>query len=732
VRHLRGLFSKLRTLFTNARVEEELEREIVSHLALIEDDFRQRGMSQEQARLAARRVYGGVEQAKQLHRDERSILWFERIRQNLRYALRQLRKSPGFAITVLLTLALGIGANTAIYTVVYATLLAPLPYPDPNQLVSVFSKGHGSISAQDYIDWKQHSSVFQDLNAWTAGSAHSFNIATQDEPAYISGMTVTPGYFQMLGSHFYLGRDFLPEEGQTGKDRVVILTHGLWKRLGANPSILGMVMRMNDEGYTVVGVLAPGPADHGPGQVIVPLAFKPEQLNYKFAWVLVRGRLKSGISLHQAQANMDAVTASIGKIHPERRDWGALVVPLKNDFVTSDQKLTLWLLMGAVGFILLIACMNTTNLLLAKGTSRQKEMAVRGSLGATRRIIFSQLLTEGLLLAILGGILGLGTGFVLLRGLVAMMPPGTIAAGADLHLNLNVLFYILAATSLAGLIFGCAPAWYASRIDPAETLKDGGSSGTGAGRHRLRKALVVGEFAIALTLLAGAGRTIHSFWNLTHVDVGISADHVLTFHLQVPDSRPKDPERIVAYYHRVLDRIRSVPGASHAAATDGTPLNYDNWILPFSIAGRPGFADATQRPVANVQVVTPDYFQTFGIHLAKGRMITDPDCKRGLGTGRGRISARSSWSFPCKLYDAEPALWRRNCGRSYVRRGGIHSSNCSVTRMLRACTSCSVCPSYASTKDRVSAVLSITMEQHLQASAIFRLSIASSISAVLL
>jgi putative ABC transport system permease protein len=324
VTHLRRFFSKLGSHFRNARVEEELEREIASHLTLLEDDFRQRGMSQEDARLAARRTYGGVEQTKQLHRNERTILWLEQTGQNLRYGFRQLRKSPGLTITVLLAVALGIGANTAIFTVVYATLLAPLPYSHPDRLVAVFSKNQGPISAEDFIDWKQQNVVFQDLQTWTSGPAFSFNVATRDQPEYVSGMKVTPGYYRMLGSHFYLGGDFAPEERQLGRDRVVILTHALWNRLGANPAIIGTTMHMNGEVYTVVGVLAPGSADQGFGQVIVPLVFKPEELNYKFHWIFATGRLKPGVSLQQAQTNMNTVTDRIGKIHPERRGRSAL------------------------------------------------------------------------------------------------------------------------------------------------------------------------------------------------------------------------------------------------------------------------------------------------------------------------------------------------------------------------------------------------------------------------
>ena len=236
----------------------------------------------------------------------------------------------------------------------------------------------------------------------------------------------------------------------------------------------------------------------------------------------------------------------------------------------KERILTLWLLFGAVGFVLLIACVNVANLLLAKSMTRQKEMAVRGSLGATPRTIFAQLLTESLLLAIAGGALGIGVGYAMLRGLIAAVPPDVLPSEADFSLNIPILLFTLLATTLAGLLFGCAPAWYASRVDPAEALKEGGRSGMGAARHRLRRVLVVGEFALALALLAGAGLAIHSFWNLLRVDLGVRSDHVLTFFLNVPDSRPKDPALITTYYRQLLDRIASVPGVSHVSAETGT------------------------------------------------------------------------------------------------------------------------------------------------------------------
>lgn len=545
---------------------------------------------------------------------------------NLRYSARTLWKNPGLTLTVLLTLALGIGANTAIFTVDYATLLAPLPYPEPDQLVVVWSKiqtFHNGISAGDFTDWKRENSSFQDINAFTGGS---FNIASKDQPENIDGRQVTTGFYKMAGRPFFLGRDFLPEEGVEGKDHVVILTHKLWAHLGSNAKIIGQSMRINGEPYTVVGVLSPGLDDRAQAQLAVPLVFKPEQLNHDFHWLLSIARLKPGVTVQQAQADMDSVATHIAQANPKsNKGWGVFVEPLKNDFLPSERKQTLWLLLGAVAFILLIACVNVANLLLARGLARQKELAVRSALGASRRTIFEQLITESLLLAITGGFLGVGVGFAMLQGLIAIMPRGTLPDEADLHLNIPILLFTLAATTFAGLLFGSAPAWYASRVDPGESLKEGNRTGVGAGRHRLRQTLVIGEFALALALLTGAGLAIHSFLNLLRVDLGLRTDHVLTFYLPVPDSRPKDPEKIIAYYKQILSSVNAVPGVTSSSAMTGLPLFGAGFGMPFTIVGKPAFNDPSMRPNTGFGMVTPDFFKTFGVRMVNGRSFTDQD-----------------------------------------------------------------------------------------------------------
>jgi putative ABC transport system permease protein len=626
MRGIRRFFIRLVSSGTRLRDEERLRQEVEGHLAQLVAENLRAGLSPVEARRRAVLKFGAVESIKEDYRDQRSLPFVETLFQDIRYGLRQLRKNPGLTLTVLLTLALGIGANTAIFTVDYATLLAPLPYPEAGQLVMVWSKMQGSrnpVSAPDFTDWKRQSSAFQDLNAQTG---RSFNVATRDQPEQMEGRITTPGLYRMLGVVFALGRDFLPEEGQPGRDHVIILTHKLWERLGGDPNVLGTSVRIDGEPYTVVGVFAPGLTDRGQGEFAVPLAFRPEQFIRDMHWIDVLGRLKPGVSIKQAQADMNAVAARLAAIYPAtNKGWGAVVEPLKNDFIPRNRIMTLWLLAGAVVFVLLIACANVANLLLARSMTRQKEMAVRSALGAKSASIFAQLITESLLLAVVGGALGIACGYSMLRGLIAVMPPDTLPSEADLRLNFPVLLFTLAATSVAGLLFGCAPAWYAAHVDPADALKEGGRSGTGAVRHRLRRTLVVAEFAMTLTLLTGAGLAIHSFWNLMRVDLGVRTDHTFTFSLPVPDSRLNNPEQMVAYYRGILSSIAAVPGVSSVSAETGTPLEGTGFSMFFAVAGQAASTDAAERTGGGFEMITPDYFRTFGIRIVKGRAFTDQD-----------------------------------------------------------------------------------------------------------
>jgi len=536
-----------------------------------------------------------------------------------------LRKSPGTTAAVVATLMLGIGATTAIYTVVYAVLLAPLPYPHPEQLMMVWSRvngGRNPMSAGDFLDWKEQNKAFQQLCAFTGASV---NLATQGQPEPIDALRATPGWFSMQGIPFLMGRDLLSEEGVPGRDHEVVLTYRLWKRLGADRTVLDHPMRIDGVPYTVVGVLSAGVGDRFTFELAVPLAFQPEQINHDYHWLLAMGRLKPGVTQEQAQADMDGVTSNLAAAYPTtNKGWGASVEPLKNDFLPPERIRNLWLLLGAVGFVLLIACVNIANLLLAKGASRQREIAIRSSVGASRRQVFTQFLTESLVLALLGGGLGVGLGMGLLRAVLRIVPDGILPSEANFQLDTHVLLVTLVATTLAGIVFGCAPAWYASRVDPGEFLKDGGRSATGAGSHRLRRALIMGEFALALSLLAGAGLAMHSFWNLSRVDLGVQTDHVLTFRLVQPQGRFRNAGEMFIYNQRILSAIRSVSGVSAVASVTGVPLRFHSDGMTVKVVGVT-YADRSQQPGAGFQSISPDYLKTFGIQLLKGRAFNDQD-----------------------------------------------------------------------------------------------------------
>src|SRR6266536_992152 len=549
------------------------------------------------------------------------------LKQNLTYSIRALFKTPGFTLTGVLTLALGIGATTAIFSVVYA-VFEPMPYPKPDQLVMVWSKVRGqrnSVPAGDYFDWKQRSRSFQGMSGWTGAS---FNVSTADRPEQVTGSKRTPGFFTMEGLPMLLGRDFLPADGKPGKEHVVILSNRLWSQhFGADRDIIGKDIRMNGEPYTVVGVMPPGIHDRFNSQLWVPLALKPEQITHDSQFMPVMARLKDGVSLEQAQAELNGIASQLQDEHPDSNANRAVSVePLHLNFLTDATRRNLWLLLGAVGFLLLIACVNVANLLLARGTSRQREVAVRAALGASRMRLFAQFLTESLLLAVLGGALGILLAGIIIDVIEAVMPPvGTmLPSEATIRISIPVLLFTIALTTVAGLLFGSAPAWQATRLDLNEVLKLGGRTGGAGARRNARRALVIAEFSLALILLTSGGLALKSFWNLTRVDLGIRTEHVLSFRLPVPDNRLNGAEPIRSYYRQMLEKIEAIPGVRKAAAMTGVPARGPMFGRRFSIVGQP-VVNPSERPGAAFQMVTPGYVDALGIRVIKGRSIDDHD-----------------------------------------------------------------------------------------------------------
>jgi putative ABC transport system permease protein len=548
------------------------------------------------------------------------------LKQNLIYSIRALLKTPGFTFTGVLTLALGIGATTAIFSVVYA-VFEPMPYPKPDQLVMVWSQAQGnrnSVALPDFVDWKQRSSSFQDVNAWAGAS---FNVGTNERPEQVAGSMRTPGFFTMEGLPLMLGRDFLPEEGQPGRDHVVILSNRLWSRaFDSNLDIVGKTIRMSGEPYTVVGVLPPDIHDRFNSQFWVPLVSQIDPTRPGPGSVLVMGRLKDGVSLAQAQAEMNGIAQQLQTERPKPNPIGVSVESLHLNFLTEPTRRNLWLLFGAVGFLLLIACLNVANLLFARGTSRQREVAVRSALGASRVRVFSQLLTESLVLAVMGGVVGTLLAVTIVRFIEAVMPPvGTmIPSEADIRLSVPVLIFTISVTGLAGLLFGLAPAWQATRLDLNEVLKLGGRSGSGGSKRYARRVLVIVEFALALTLLASGGLALKSFWNLNQIDLGIRPENVLAFNLPVPVQRLKGPDQMKSYYRQMLERVQAVPGVRNAAVMTGTPAGGPGSRVRFSIAGQP-LANPSEPRSSGLQMVSAGYVETLGIRVTKGRGIDEHD-----------------------------------------------------------------------------------------------------------
>jgi predicted permease len=554
--------------------------------------------------------------------------------QDCRYALRMLARSPGFTLIAVLALALGIGANSAIFSMVNAVILKPLPYEKPEQLVQLWMRftnigipnDQNWVSAPEFVDLRQN----QSLSHLAAISSDSFNINISGTPERIDSAVVSTSFFPLLGVQAQLGRVFLPEEGQPGRQHVVLLGDGLWRRrFGADTAISGRKLVMNGQSYLIVGVL---PRDfHLPleAEVWTPLVFSSDDLspnsrgNHGYQ---VIARIKPGLSLEQARADMDVVSQRIIEQHPDypyrQFNFRVLTIPLLEQQI-GDIKTALWVLMSAVGLVLLIACANVANLLLVRASSREREIAVRQALGVSRWRLIRQLLTESTILGLMAGVIGLFLGYWALR-LLTTLAATSFPRVVEAHMDLRVLAFTLLVSLATGILFGLAPA-FSSRHVTHDALKEGGRGGTaGAGSQRLRSTLVVAEVALSLTLLVGAGLLIRSFLRLQEVDTGFRPDGVLTMRISLPEEKYAKVEQTRPFYRELLDRIRRLPGVDAVGGATGLPLGGTGWsgtttVDSQAVQPRDTTPEADQRPVF------PGYFEAMGIPLVRGRYFEQRD-----------------------------------------------------------------------------------------------------------
>jgi putative ABC transport system permease protein len=545
--------------------------------------------------------------------------------QDIRYGVRTLTARPGFTVAAVLALALGIGANSAIFSVVNGVLLRALPYEEPNQLMVVQStkrqdaRRAGSASYLDVVDWKNQNQVFDDMAAFHSSG---YTLTGMGEPVRISGARASASFFSLLGAGPFLGRAFLPEEDMPKGERVVIISHGLWQRLfGSDPNIIGRATTLNGLGHTVVGVLPAGfkfPIEVEQAEIWSPLALDGQILEQRGAHYLkVIARLKPEVTLEAAQAEMSAIASRLEQQYPEdNTDRVITIFPLYEQLVRSIRP-ALFVLLGAVGFVLLIACSNVANLLLARAASRQKEIAIRMALGASRGRIIRQLLTESLLLSIVGGIAGLLLALWGVESLVAL-GPANLPRLSGIGVDGWVLGFTLLISLTTGIIFGLAPALKASKPDLNEALKEGSRGSTeGFSGRRLRNLLVVSEMALALVLLIGAGLLIRSFLRLQQVNPGFDASNVLAVEVELPGAKYKDAPQAAAFFEQVLERISRLPGVESAGGVTTLPLSGSNMRTSFTVESRPPVPPG-QEPLSYLRSVTPDYFRTLRIPILRG------------------------------------------------------------------------------------------------------------------
>ena len=621
-----------------SRLENEMDTELRFHLAAHAEELMRNGLPREEALRRARLEFGGMETAKEECREASRANLLETLIQDLRYGMRMMLRTPGFTATAVIVLALGIGANTAIFSVVNAVLLRPLPFDQPERLMQLWHTPPQksfpgvptfAVSPANFLDWRDQNRSFEGMSAYGFGR---YTLTGSGHPEAIRMVAATVGLFSILHAQPLLGRGFLDGEDEPGHEHEVVLSYGLWRSYFAgNPEIVGKNIQLNGQAFAVVGVMRPEfdfPIFSDAGsraQMWKPLAWSDQERairgdhNYG-----VIGRLKDGVTLQQAQAELNAISNRLAQDYPDdNKGWGAIAVPLRENLV-SDVRPALLILLGAVALVLLIACANVTNLMLSKALSRRKEMAVRAALGANRRRLLQQALAETLLLALAGGALGLIFAHYSVILIVKFLAQRLPRSG-EIALDGRVLAFTLGISLLTGFLAGLLPALRMAKADLNQALKQGlGRTAADFGGGRTRNMLVVSEVALSLMLLIGAGLLIRSLWVLHAVNPGFDPHGVVTLNVAIPTGKFTVPAQQIGYYGRVLDRVRSLPGVRSAGLTDSLPLSDDGSHQPLSVEGRPAAAMA-DLPEVEVRLISPGYMSAMHIPLLRGRDINDSD-----------------------------------------------------------------------------------------------------------
>jgi putative ABC transport system permease protein len=632
------LRSSLRGIFQRARVQSEMETELEFHVEACAEELMRSGVPREQALRRARLEFGGMERAKQECLEARGASFLDNLIQDLRYGTRTMMRAPGFTATAVLALALGIGANTAIFSVVNAVLLRPLPYDQPERLVRVWhvppqatfpGTAEFAVSPANFLDWRSEAKSFEGMAAYGGGS---YTLTGGGNPETIRMIAVSDGMFSILRARPLLGSGFVSGEDEPGHEHVVVLSYGTWRsRFGANPDIVGKNITLNAQAFTVIGVMGPKfdfPISSDPSsraQMWKPLVWTAQERavrdNHNYG---VIARLKPGVSVKQAQAEMDSISNGLAQQYPaDDKGWGAIAVPMHDDLV-GDVRPALLILLGAVVLVLLIACANVANMVLVKALTRRKEQAVRVALGATRNRLLQQAISETLLLAFAGGLVGLvfaHYGVMLIVKFLAQRLP----LSSEITLDGWVLAFTAVISLAAGLAAGLLPAFRAAKTDINDALKQGlGRATSDSGGSRTRDVLVISEVALSLILLIGAGLLIRSLWMLRQVNPGFEADHVVTMEISVPIGKFTEAAQQIEYFDRVLDRIRTLPGVQAAGVIDSLPLTDNGSVQPVLLEGRAP-APMAELPEVDVRIISPGYLSAMHLPLLAGRDVDDTD-----------------------------------------------------------------------------------------------------------